>query len=399
MTREEIYQQCVEEIAKTNCLLLQLPTGFGKSRCAIDLINHLVATKYQGKKTSMLLLVAKVVYKQTWKEEFEKWGGINVDAVTVECYESMHKHVNEPFTFVLMDEVHHVGSELRMEALKYIKYEYMLGLSATIPRKLRQYFQYRYHSRIVSCDIIEAIEDEVLPEPEILLFPLMLDNRSATEQWEYHPKAPGPIVHAEFRDYKKYKYKSGIHAIISCTPKQKDFLFAEEIRKLKSKWETKRSVGIKNIWLHLAGERLAFLAFSKNQIVQDILKKLQHYRTITFCKTIEQSELLGKYCIHSQNEKADDIYEAFNQKKINHITSVNILNENANLVDCKYAIFANMSSSSIVQAQRSGRALRHKHPVIILPFFKDTREEEIAKKMIEGYKREYIRIIHSIQEI
>ena len=29
MTRDEIYQKCVEEIDKVNCLLLQAATGFG----------------------------------------------------------------------------------------------------------------------------------------------------------------------------------------------------------------------------------------------------------------------------------------------------------------------------------------------------------------------------------
>ena len=152
-------------------------------------------------------------------------------------------------------------------------------------------------------------------------------------------------------------------------------------------------------WLYHAGKRLEFLAYCKNQIVSDILQKLQHYRTITFCKTIEQSEILGKNCIHSQNKSADEIYNRFNQKKINHITAVNILNENANLVDCKYAIFANIVASEVMQVQRIGRALRHKSPVLIVPFYKDTREEEIVLKMIEGFNRDYIKIIHSINEI
>ena len=168
---------------------------------------------------------------------------------------------------------------------------------------------------------------------------------------------------------------------------------------MKSKWETTRSIGIKNIWLHLAGERLAYLAYAKNQIVSDILRKLQHYRTITFCKTIEQSEVLGKNCIHSKNGEADSLYEAFNQKKINHITTVNILNENANLVDCKYAVFANIPASETQQIQRCGRALRHKQPVIIFPYFQGTREEEIIHKWLEGFNQDYIKTIHSITEI
>jgi superfamily II DNA or RNA helicase len=276
---------------------------------------------------------------------------------------------------------------------------YIIGLSATIPKKLKQLFKYRYHSEVVSCDIIEAIEDDVLPEPQILLFPLMLDNRNNTEKLEYHPKASGPIVYAEYRDIKKYKYKTGIHAIITCTQKQKLIELDADIAYYKREFMKTRHPGLERSWLWLAGKRLEYLANCKNQIVSDILKKLDKERTITFCKTIEQSEVLGKNCIHSQNKKADEIYERFNKKKINHITAVNILNENANLVDCKYAIFANLSSSEVIQVQRTGRALRHKSPVIIIPYYQGTREQEIVEKQLEGFNKDYIKVIHSIQEI
>jgi superfamily II DNA or RNA helicase len=160
-----------------------------------------------------------------------------------------------------------------------------------------------------------------------------------------------------------------------------------------------RNPAMERSWLFQAGKRLEFLADCKLGIVKDILQKLDRQRTITFCKTIEQAETVGKYCIHSQNAKADEIYEKFNKKKINHITAVNILNENANLVDCKYAIFANLSSSETIQVQRIGRSLRHKSPVIIIPYYQGTREEEIKDKMIEGFNKDYIKTIHSIQEI
>ena len=45
------------------------------------------------------------------------------------------------------------------------------------------------------------------------------------------------------------------------------------------------------------------------------------------------------------------------------------------------------------------RSLRHKHPVIIIPYYQGTREEEIKDKMIEGFNKEFIKVIHSIQEI
>lgn len=45
------------------------------------------------------------------------------------------------------------------------------------------------------------------------------------------------------------------------------------------------------------------------------------------------------------------------------------------------------------------RILRHKSPIIIIPYFKDTREEELVQKMIEEYSKESIIIINNINEI
>lgn len=302
---------------------------------------------------------------------------------------------SEGYTFIA-GNCHHLGSELRLDLFKTVSFGYFIGLSATIPQKLKQLFKYRYHSEVVSCDIVEAIEDDILPEPQILLFPLMLDNRNVTEKLELHPKASGPIVYAEYKDIRKYKYKSNVHAIISCTQKQKVMELDHDIAQLKSKAQSS-SPGLKMVWLHRAGQRLEYLADIKMPIIKDILRKLSRSRTITFCKSIPQAEALSKHCIHSKNAESDQVYKDFNAKKINHISTVNILNENANLVDCKYGIFCNLSSSEISVQQREGRLLRHKEPVMIIPYFAGTREEELAKEYIEGFKK--IKVIHSIQEI
>jgi superfamily II DNA or RNA helicase len=409
MTREQIYAACVEQIAKTNCLLLESATGTGKTKISIDLVNDLLQDRlnmpWQSEKDiiNVLILVAKRVHKQTWQDEINKWGGINHPTAKInlcmECYESLKNHCNEHWDIILADEVHHIGSEIRLQFLKTMSFEYFLGLSATIPRKLKQFFKYRYHSEVVSCDIIEAIEDDVLPEPEILLFPLMVDNRAITETWEFFPKAPGPVIHAEYKDIKKYKFNKNIHSIISMTQKQKLIEYNSLIEYFKKQTMQSHNPAVERSWLFQAGKRLEFLAEIKLPIIHDILQKLDKSRTITFCKTIQQAELAGRWCIHSKNSDADKYYQDFNAKKINHITAVNILNENANLVDCKYAIFCNLSSSDIVIPQRLGRAMRHKHPVIIVPYYQDTREQEIVEKMFSEYNRDYIRVIHSIQEI
>ena len=397
MTREEIYASCVQKIANTNCLMLEAATGTGKTKVSIDLINYLINSQWykDAKEIRILILVAKIVHKTTWDEEIAKWGGIHHPTAKItivkECYDSLHKHCNEYWDIVLADEVHHVRSEARQESLRTVRYGYFIGLSATIPNKLKMQLKYHYHADFVVCDIVEAIEDEILPEPTILLFPLILDNREPTEEWEINAKLGGPIVRGKYADIWKYK-KQKVHAILSCTEKQKCMEYDKlvEFFKRNNRKEAK---------LYMAGKRLEFLADIKVPIIKDILRHLKKERVITFCKSIPQAEAICRWCIHSKNEDNIQTYKDFNAKKINHISAVNILNENANLVDCKYAIFTNLSSSEVSVPQRLGRSLRHKSPVIIVPYYKGTREEELANDMVEGFNKNFIKIIHSISEI
>ena len=114
--------------------------------------------------------------------------------------------------------------------------------------------------------------------------------------------------------------------------------------------------------------------------------------TLCFRKTIIK-KTTSKY------KDSDQIYNDFNNRKINHIVSVNILNENANLTDCKYAIFANYSSSEVIGPQRLGRSLRHKSLIIIMPYYENTREQEIHENMIKDFNKDAIYTIHIINDL
>ncbi len=400
MTREEAFSQCLAALNKSNFTLVELPTGYGKSYISIRMTNHIIETFCKNKQeVSILLLVAKTAHKGTWKKELSKWGGIKGNAnLIIECYESLHKHAEKHFDIIIMDECHHLNSDLRQELFNTISFDKVIGLSATIPRKLKQYFQYEYHAQTVLCNITDAIKDGVLPEPQIILYPLELDNVHPTETIEINPKAKGSLYHGSFSKLWSYR-KMKVHAIISCTQRQKLNDMNSQILFQKNSFMRTHQEYTKNKWLFSCGERIKYLANLKNSIVKAILSSLDNERTLTFCKTIEQAECLGKYCIHSKNPNSEQIYNDFNAKKINHITSVNILNENANLVDCKYAIFANYSSSEICSVQRCGRALRHKSPVIIMPFYKNTREEEILADMIKDFNPDSIHTVTSLTEL
>ena len=64
-----------------------------------------------------------------------------------------------------------------------------------------------------------------------------------------------------------------------------------------------------------------------------------------------------------------------------------------NLTNCRIGIFANINSSERLQIQRIGRVLRHAEPLIIIPYFKHSREEEIVSQILEGYNKDLIKIV------
>ena len=49
--------------------------------------------------------------------------------------------------------------------------------------------------------------------------------------------------------------------------------------------------------------------------------------------------------------------------------------------------------------QKTGRILRHKEPVIIIPYYVGTREEELKDKMLENYNPELIETITNINDL
>lgn len=377
MTREEVNNLALSKINKTKYLILELITGFGKSFLAINLINHICDRVFRNDKcpTTILILVAKTVHKQTWRNEIEKWGGIKSDYITIECYESLHKYKNSYFDTVVCDEMQHL-SDARLEILESIHIdEAFIGLSATIKRDMRDYFIHSHKAEVIKCGLKEAVEDEVLPEPTVYLLPLTLDIKSYT----YKIKRFGQDV---------ITTQKGYYDIISSL-----------IEWYKNKYFNSRNERMKNLWLSTAGKRLKWCAEQKEALVLSLLDKFKNYKTLTFCSSIEQSERLGKYNITSKNKKSAEYLNMFNNNKIKHITSCAILNEGVNLTNCKIGIFCNLNSSEIITRQRCGRLLRHKSPVIIIPYFKNTREEELVEKMIEEYSKDSIITIDNVNDI
>lgn len=388
MTREQVLED-IKTIPNKN-ILLTFPTGFGKSRNAIERVKHL--SRNNG---TLLIVVPRNVLKVNWTEEINKWWKNCKLNITFTTYVSFPKYKGT-WDFVIFDEAHHLSERCR-EALCDFNIKHSILLSATVKKELKEelkeVFDDLYYYDI---SLRKAINNNILPDPTVYLLPLELDNKIPNERIINNPKAKGKIIYSSWAERWNYlKIKNNpIH--IFCTQSQYVLNLDKKIDWFKKK---RHIESFRNKWLRLCGDRLKYLSDCKIPTVLKILKHCNSERTLTFCNNIEQTQKLGEYCINSKNKESLRNLRLFNLGTITHITACNMLNEGCNLVNCRIGIYANLNSSETIIKQRVGRILRHPNPIIIIPYYKGTREEEIVKKMIEDYNSQLIKIIHNVEEI
>lgn len=376
MTREDIRDDILN--IKSKNILCQIGTGIGKSKIALDYA-------MSNKAKNILIVYPFRNLKDGWIKEILKWKYTKyMKCFKFTTYASLHKYAGK-YDIVIYDECHHL-SEKKCEAVKYIVADHNLLLSATVNKDVL------YRIKGVFKDISlytitekEAIENGILANPKVILIPLELDNTIANVVYTKKGRKPATIqceYNTRWRAFNQYRDYT---IQIKCTPRQ-------YYNELTSLYEWHKRKGNTQLKMRKALERLEWLAIHKTKYVKDILEKLSEYRTLTFCANIEHTELLGTHCINSKNKNASKYLEMFNNGEIDHITAAQMLNEGCNLNDCQVGIFANINASDTIIVQKTGRILRHKNPIIIIPYFRNTREEEIVKEMCNSYKEELITI-------
>lgn len=392
-TRDEILQDVLN--VTNNNILMELPTGTGKSYMALNKIKQL-------KPKSILIVIPRLVLIQNWKDEFIKWGCKQYLSYTYfVTYVSLPKLANNSYDLVVLDETHHLSERCRL-AIPYIKSKYNILLSATVKRtlkpELRRLFPNLYE---YSVSLKEAVENKILPEPRIILIPLNLEATRYTEELVYKPKAKeikalyyNQWIKGKWQ-YLKGNYSYGVKVL--CTQEQKNRELDEFIANCSKRIKNGNVAGLQKVFVEQARkrkglERLQWLAEIKSDFVKSMLQQLKNYRTLTFCYNTKQADYLCKNSIHSKNSKSKDILNKFNNKKIKHITAIDCLTEGVNLADCKVLIFAKLDASLIKQTQKQGRGLRHKKPIFMLPYYKDSHEEQIVLEMIKDYNSSLITV-------
>lgn len=392
MNRNEVEHSVVN--ADNKFVLLELPTSYGKSKLTLD---RMAANILPVPGVHILIVIPRLVLITTWKDEFAKWGYSTwLDYIEFVTYVSFPNKCGEQlWDLVIFDEVHHLSQRCR-DSLDICHAKQVIMLSATVGRDMKYNLKALFPDLYV-CKVSTkaAISEEVLPDPQVFLIPLVLDNTLKTCLIVKNSKQKNEI-RVPFSQRFNYSKVKNMKILVECTQRQ----FYDDLTSTIS-WYKKRMASnvFKNLYLKKCGDRLNWLSSQKTMFVRNILNSLQDQRTLTFCNGIAQTEELGKYCINSKNKDSKTYLEKFNEGKINHITACDMLNEGCNLVNCRVGIYASLNSSDRLIIQKLGRLLRHPDPVLVIPYYVNTRDEEIVSKMLENYNPELVTTVTSLTQI
>lgn len=393
MTREQARDEIL--LIESPNILCELPTSFGKTKVALDLMQMRFPTIEYTIDTKILIVIPRLVLIQNWKDEFKKWGCERyLPYVEFVTYVSLPKKAGN-WDMVIFDEVHHLSARCR-EALGDFTILNSVMLSATVGRDMKKELKVLFPDLYVyKVSTKQAIQEEILPDPRVYLIPLTLDNVHANCEIikNKSQKVELEIPYSQRFNYAKVKNR---RIIIKCTQRQ----YYDDMSSMITWYKRKMFNDVfKNLFLRKSGDRLKWLSEQKSTYVKTLLDHLSNQRTLTFCNGIPQTEELGKYCINSKNKASEENLHKFNEGKVDHITACNMLDEGMNLVNCRVGVYAVLNSSERMIKQKLGRLLRHPDPIIIIPYFKGTRDEELVSKMLEDYNPDLVSTITNLTDL
>ena len=338
-------------------IMLQWATGSGKTREALDKTSEVI----RSPSYSILILVAERQHIQNWRDEMKKWG-FRLRAEIL-CYASMKKRRNTRHDVLILDECHHVQSDIRQGILKTIKADNVFALSAT-PGESLHILQGIYGMFNVSKKGLNSLIDNGrLPKPEVFVYDLRLSDDKVNGLSE--------------RD----KYNIANNKVTS----------------LRRKYAMSNFNGDKFKMLRAGLDRKNLLGMLKVPYVEYLLGKIRDKRYICFCPTIEIAEYL---CLHDQQgvvitskktTKSNRMnLSRFNLGEVDHIYVVGMLTEGTNLANIEAGVLIQLDNGERTMIQKFGRTLRSEHPKMYFFRFLDTVDDKLVRNIAWNIDSKYL---------
>lgn len=368
LKQQEARQQLSKEIEwwsrGKKAILLEICTSGGKT------FNSLTIARATKSSKRTLILVPEIPLIDNFREDGYKHGFQDIiDNADIICYASLSKYVGNTYGNVICDEVHHFISEKRVSLGEQLKYDRIIGLSATVNEETEQILNDTFHFEKYTLTTSEGIARGILPEPSIIVKEMDLDGHTPRNKAMYGKKEK------LLTDREYYKYIS------------------DKVTYWKDVYESGKMHFQRNKMLQNGNLRQKFLAKCKTEMAKELIKELNNERFICFCGSLEQAnELGGSQVVSSEKSKKQnkELINRFNQNIDNQLFAKNMLKEGMNLKDCPYGIIIQLNNQEKDAIQQVGRILRSDSPCLYVLKVRDTVDERFFNSSFKRMNEEYI---------
>lgn len=364
------------------------PTGFGKSYIGILTIQSM---NERHPERTTLIVVPTIVLQNQWKSHIVSNNLLNVDVIVV----NTAVKENRVYNLLILDEIHRYGADTFREIFSMVKYNYVLGLTATFARDdKKHYFVQRHCPVIAMVKLSHAKNRKYVSNYHVYCLGIPL----TSEQQRSYDDITGSLnfYFAYFfnnlglvRDCINDEMTCMDHATkVQLTPQKcKNYAF-----------QVYAYMGKRKSFLYNLPQKIGF--------AKEIIERL-NMKTVTFSETVDFAEALSKYIkgskfIHGSmtDSKRKAVLEEFADNRIKVLNAAKVLDEGVDIPEIELAVICSGSSSQRQSIQRIGRAIRFvegKTAIIVNLYCEFTQEEVWLRKRLEGI--ENVKYIHSVNEI
>jgi superfamily II DNA or RNA helicase len=361
-------------------------TGSGKTRIALESIKEI--------RRRTLIVVPTIALMNQWKDELSTIGvkkediglyyGIvkNKQKVTIAVINSVYeeKNLGKEFSFLVLDEVHRLGANEFSKLLLNNKFEYALGLTATLERTDGK------HDVIKQCvgDVIyeyrtdNAVRDNLLNEFDIVNYGLDLPQKEK----EYLARLDSDIKVG------MGKFDNDMNKVVMAIS--------------KGNRVAGRTLSLISKRKQFFNNSLPKIEKAVQLVVDNVDKKI-----IVFGEYIESIDVLhdklkakgiSSYVYYSGNKDSKfklnakdkrELLDNFRSDKSGVLLTVKALDEGLNVVDLEVGIVLGYNKTSRQAIQRMGRILRKKEgkrPMMYILYYRNTSDLFNAKNFSEKFK-------------
>lgn len=312
---------------------------------------------------SILIAYPDNKIKKSWEDDFEKFS-YHPSNIMFTTYLSLHKHVEEKYDLVILDEIH-LMSEAQIESCKTLleANRRILGLTGTLSSWTAKVLKDELSLPVVARYSIEmAIKEGILPDYEINVITTPLDDK----------------------------------ILVNYGGKRK----TEKTRFANYKWVVDKLEKEEKNSFHMKLKIISILqtSSSKMKATIDLIEKFKEERLLVFCGRTEVADNLGIPSFHSKSSEKQ-VWEDFVEGRIKHLAVVKIGNSGVTYTPLSKVIINYFDSNPETMTQRINRCMNmeydnpEKKAVIYVISSTEPVELEWLKKSLAMFDKNKIKYL------